>query len=526
MVPLVAIFGTILLGSMAIATDLSISTHLKRVLQNVTDAATLAAAKQLPASPAIGDKQAATASALSVMHNSFPWTPSAVGWANSLAALGCGGAQCSVTLCVGLTSATSPCTATASPPSGGTPFVLTVNAPPLTARVASYNGDSHRIEVVMHEQSVAFFSNAFGATSQGEGAQSIAYHFAPNQPFPFALYSRTWIGDGNAPEIVNGNIYAARYLVPQSSGQAAICAAPDSLGHPGFIVLGAPQAPDPGYSNDGQYNNHNLPPGADPIGNGVNCATVGGGTVSMSATPGNTAGCQAAYPGNNSGSSLVYDTTDLVCEANPPIAPPAVPAPPNLPAYTAAQTYCGALGQGLVGGVYQPGDYKCSSGTSLTVDHQMAPGIYQIEAVSSSGCDVVMNITTPTTLSGITFYLRNGAGICVNLPATTTIVQTPYDSGSHQPGDGRYDVFSDNVGNPSITMTTAGGGSGSGTWSLTGVIWLPTGTVNITNKTALVVSGQIVVNTWNDTSGYHPNPTISYNASYAPAQSEVLQLSE
>jgi hypothetical protein len=58
------------------------------------------------------------------------------------------------------------------------------------------------------------------------------------------------------------------------------------------------------------------------------------------------------------------------------------------------------------------------------------------------------------------------------------------------------------------------------------VIWLPTGTVNITNKTALVVSGQIVVNTWNDTSGYHPNPTISYNASYAPAQSEVLQLSE
>jgi hypothetical protein len=75
-------------------------------------------------------------------------------------------------------------------------------------------------------------------------------------------------------------------------------------------------------------------------------------------------------------------------------------------------------------------------------------------------------------------------------------------------------------------MSTAGGGSNSGTWSLVGVIWLPTGTVNIGNKDALVDLGQVVVNTWNDTSGYHPNPSISYNADYAPAQSEVLQLSE
>lgn len=524
MVPLVAIFGTVLLGLTAVATDLSISTHLKRVLQNVTDAAALAGAKQLPASPTVSDEQAATETALAVMHNSFPWIPSGVGWANNLAASGCAAGHCGVTLCAGITSMTPSCTATASPASGGVPFVLTVNAPPLTAQVASYNGDTHRIEVVMHQQSAAFFANIFGATSNREGAQSVAYHFAPSQPFPFALYSRTLIGDGNSPEIINGNVYASRYLAPQGNGNAAICAAPDSQGHPGFVVVGAPQAPDPGYSNDGQYNNHSVPPGGDPVGNGVDCAQAGAGTVGMSANPINAAGCQAAYPGNNTGSALVFDVTDMTCEANPPIAPPAVAAPPNIPAYASGQMYCGA--SGLAGGVYQPGDYKCASGTSLAVDHQMAPGIYEIEAVSSSGCDVLMNSSTPTTLAGVTFYLRNGAGICVNPPSGTTINQTPYDSGSHQPGDGRYDVLSDNVGNPSITMSTAGGGSNSGTWSLVGVIWLPTGTVNIGNKDALVDLGQVVVNTWNDTSGYHRNPSISYNADYAPAQSEVLQLSE
>jgi Putative Flp pilus-assembly TadE/G-like len=524
MIPLVAIFGTVLFGCMALATDLSISTHLKRVVQNVTDAAALAGAKQLPITPTLSDEEAATSGALAVMHNSFPWIPGGVGWATNLVDSGCGGSQCSVTLCAGIASSTPACTATATPLAGTPPFVITVNAPPLTAQVAAYNGDPHRIEVIMHQQTAAFFGSFLGAATNREGAQSIAYHFPANQPFPFALYSRTLVGDGNSPEIVNGNLYASRYFAPQGNGHAAICAAPDSQGHPGFIVLGSPQAPDPGYSGDGQNNNHNVPPGSDPVGNGVDCTQVSGGTVGMSASPANAAGCQAAYPGNNSGTPLLWDAIDQACEANPPIAPPAVAAPPNLPVYTSAQTYCGAAG--LAGGVYQKGDYRCASGTSLTVDHQMAPGIYEIDAVSSSGCDVVMNSSTPTTLTGITFYLRNGAGICVNPPSGTTISQTPYDGGSNLPGDGRYAVLADNVGNPTITMSTAGGGSGSGTWNVTGVIWLPTGTVSIGNRNALVDSGQVIVNTWLDTSGYHPNPSISYNANYALPQTEVLQLSE
>jgi hypothetical protein len=75
-------------------------------------------------------------------------------------------------------------------------------------------------------------------------------------------------------------------------------------------------------------------------------------------------------------------------------------------------------------------------------------------------------------------------------------------------------------------MSTAGGGSSSGTWAVNGVIWLPTGTVNIGNKDALVDNGQVIVNTWNDTSGFHPNPSVTYNASMVPPQNEVLQLAQ
>jgi Putative Flp pilus-assembly TadE/G-like len=528
MVPLVALFFVVLVGATAIATDLSVSTHYKRNLSNVTDAAALAGAAMLPAAPALSDEQAATATALQLVHNSFPWT--VYSGASALAASGCNGAQCSVTVCAGLTTPAAFCTVNVTPPSG-TRFVLTVNAPPKTAVIGSFNnstsfGYKNRVEVVMHQQSAAFFAGIFGSSSNQDGAQSVAYHYAPNQPFPFALFSSTVIGDGNSPEIIDGNVYASRYLAPQSDGQAAICAAPytDSTGavRQGYIVLGAPQGLDAGYANDGQSSNPKVPPSSDPVLEGANCQSIAAGTVGMSASPGSSAACQGAYPGNNGSATLVFDSIDQACEANPAITPPPVAAPPNIPVYTAAQTYCGT--QGLSGIVYQPGLYKCNNGTALTIDHNMAPGIYEIQA-SGAACDVMMDGTI-TNLSNVTFYLKNGAHICSNPPSGVTITQTPYNSGSGQPGDGRYAVLSDDVGNPTITMNTAGTGSSSGIWSLYGVIWLPTGTVTIGNKDSLVDSGQVIVNTWNDTSGFHQNPSVTYNAGYAPAQPESLQLVE
>jgi Flp pilus assembly protein TadG len=524
MIPLLAIFGTVIIGCMALAADLSLSTHLKRSLQNVTDAAALAGARQLPSTPVLNDEESATVSALQVIHNSFPWHVSGETWASNLAGSGCSGAQCSVTVCAGSSSSSPACSISTTQGSSSYPFVLTINVPPRTAAVAAFNGDPHRVEVVMHQQSGAFFSGIVGL-SGGDGAQSVAYHFAPNQAFGFALFSRTVIQNGNAGETVAGNLYAGRYLAPQSSGQSGICAAPYTDGggvqRQGYIYLGYPQLGNgsPPYQNDGQSTITHAP----AIVGGVTCPTSGG-TVGMSASPVSDTACASGDPGNNSGSALAWDQVDGACVANPPIEPPAVAAPPNIPVYPA--TVCGA--QGLSAGVYQPGEYRCTGAgaASLVVDHPLAPGIYEVNpGTNTSGCDVTM-AGTITQLSGVTFYLKAGAGICASIPSGVVIGQTPYNAGTGAAGDGRYVVLSDNAQNPSIALASGGGGSVSGTWSVTGVIWLPSGSVTIGNKVALEDQGQIVVNAWNDQGGYHQNASVTYNAALAPAQKEVLELSE
>jgi hypothetical protein len=414
----------------------------------------------------------------------------------------------------------TPCTTSVAAGSSG-PFVLVVNSPPLTAKVASYNGDPHRVEVLMYQRSGAFFAGFLGQPQNTDGAQSIAFHFAPGQPFPFALYSRTIIQSGNDGETIDGNIYADRYLQPQDHGHAGICAAPDSNGNPGYIFLGSPQQDDgsPPYQNDGQSSTRPL---ADPILDGVTCPSAGG-VVGMSATPASS-GCAAGYAGNQSGGALTFDSQDGACESNPPIQPPTVAALPNLIAYPS--TVC--RGGGLAGGSYQPNEYSCPSGAALNVDHTLAPGVYEIDAgANTGGCDVTMDGTI-TSLPNVTFYLEGGAGICITVASGVTISETPYIDPLHvgDPGTGRYDVLSDNVANPSITLTSGGGGSTSGTWSLSGVIWLPTGAVSINNKTAIEDSGQIIVNAWADQSGFHQNPAVSFNGTFAPEQNETLQLSE
>jgi len=520
MIPLLAVFAVVLVGCMALATDLSITTHYKRQLQNVTDAAALAGARALPSSPASSDQQQAVVNALDVMHNSYGWTPSPVNWASTLAGQGCDDGQCSVTVCAGLTGTRS-CTVNVTA-AGASPFVLMINTPPLGASVSSYNGDAHRVEVTMRQQSRAFFAGIFGQSNNTDAAESVALHVPPGQPFPFALYSRTYVQDGNQAEVIQGNIYADRYIAPQSNGHAGVCAATQSDGTRGFIFLGYPQQGDgsPPYANDGQSTTH-----APTVSDGVACSTANppsGGSVEMSGSPATSADCVAAFPGGSTGTTITYDHTDGVCEMNPPPSPPAVAPPPNLPTY--ASTVCGAAG--LVSGAYQPHEYACSTGAALTVDHPLGAGIYEIDAgAATGGCDVIMDGSV-TTLSGVTFYLKGGAGICITLPSGVTISQTPYNAGTGDPGDGRYVVLSDNVAAPSITLNSGGGGSSSGIWSVTGVLWLPTGSVTCNNKTAIEDQGQVIVNSWNDQGGNHQNSSVSYNSSLTPSQAESLQLTE
>jgi hypothetical protein len=206
-----------------------------------------------------------------------------------------------------------------------------------------------------------------------------------------------------------------------------------------------------------------------------------------------------------------------------------VAALPNLPAYPPAQQF--GCGGGLLSGLYQRGEYGvgCTArgAVALTVNHGFVSGggIYEIDHNPNSSCDV--SISDPAIpLNGITFYLKGGAIICVSIPSGKTVTQTPYNAGTGDPGDGRYAILSDNVGNPSINFSTAGGGSTSGIYSIAGVIWLPTGTVNAVDKEAIVVNGQVIIGTWNDASGDHTVPSVTYNPNYAPAMNELLKLTE
>jgi Flp pilus assembly protein TadG len=547
-VPLMALFAVVLLGCTAIATDLSVSTHYKRNLQNVTDAAALAGAKQLPVTASASKQESATETALKVLHNAFPWTLGGATTPAALATSGCNGAalQCSVNVCAGLTL--SGCTNV--PPGSNEPFSITVNTPPKSALNAIFNRSDlsqdpnyyQRVEVIMHQQSGGFFSGVFGVGSEIAGAQSVAWHFASGTAFPFALFSRTVVQDGNSPELIAGNIYAARYVAPQGNGQAAVCAEADPNGNPGFIVLGAPQAGDSGYANDGQHGNPKVPPSSDPILDGVNCSSIGAGTVGMSANPGNNAGCAAGFGGALIGTAITFNGIDDACEATPALGVPAVAALPNIPGYSSTQCASnppsGSTINPWANAAAAPNSdavaFQCNGNNkpSLNISGSIAltPGIYEILPSGNAPCDVTVDGTGPS-LTGVTFFLRNGAGICVNPPSGVTVYQTPYcgtcSPGPATPGDGVYDVLSDNVGNnPSITMNGSGGGSTSGIWHLTGVIWLPTGTATINNKNAIEDTGQILVNTWNDQSGNHQNPSVTYSGPNASPQQEELKLVE
>lgn len=546
MVPLLAIFAVVLLGCTAIATDLSVSTHYKRNLQNITDAASLAGAKQLPVAASITSASQANAAeaAIAVIHNAFPWSAGGANWLQTLVVShsGCGGAtlQCSVTVCVGLSSAGCTAPWQSYTPSGTPGFNFTINTPPKTALVSTFNtccggGYYQRVEVIMHQESGAFFAGFFGVSDSIAGAQSVAFHQAGGQAFPFALFSNTVIGDGNSNEVIDGNVYASRYLTPQSAGLAAVCAAPDPNNNPGYIVLGALQQGDSGYANDGQSNNTTLPKTAWTIQDGViDCPGLGAGMIGMSGSPVN---CSSAFAGTIANTSVGEDGNADACEANPALQDPQVQSPPQFTVYSTKQ--CVSTSATAVNLNPAAGAYQCLGGAypnqtaSLTIDSahvaSMAPGIYEVMPSNNTPCDVTMDGSF-TQLIGVTFYLEGGAGMCLNPPVGTTIQQSPYcgtcTASGAAPGDGVYDVLSDNSGTPTITMNTGGSGSGVGVWDMYGTIWLPTGTVNVGNKDAIIDDGQILVNQWNDQSGNHPDPSVVYNATFAPAQKELLQLVE
>ncbi|HZS14836.1 MAG TPA: Tad domain-containing protein [Candidatus Dormibacteraeota bacterium] len=511
-IPIVAVFAAVLLGFLALATDLSVDTQQRRVDQNITDSAALAGAYQLH-DPTASDYQTqrsnAVADALTVVHRYLPWSTTGTGWAQNI---------------VGTTatcpSGGSSCLLVYTPPAPYQNYTVDISTPPQKIHgydPKQYTAGQSYLQVVVEQVSTNQLSQ-----QTKEAAQSIAYHSGPDVGFGFALYTSTIASAGNASELIQGNVYAYRDAAPQANGQADICST-------GAIVLGYPQFPHPLPSPDpanGALQQYNLTHGnvltqADP-----NCTMSGGGNV-MEAQALDT--CPTSVEGVDLSTSGTPDTQYThACVVNPPIQPPAMPAP-TIPDYVSAHAvYCGTQGLDHSTGTYRPGRYSCpAGGTALTVDHPLQQGVYQIEG-NGSGNDVALGTALNNCPSGYSNFAFCLFGVTFDLEAGATVTDngmnygaiTPYVPSTPQSvDDGKMPLFAPQGSAATLSVTNNGT-----TLFLQGTIYMVDGTVNVGQNAHVSIRGQAIVSNWQVQSGNHQNPDITYDAGVSGFEQEVLEL--
>jgi len=492
-IPIIAIAGAAILAFTAIATDLSLQTHYRRNLQNVTDSAALAGVRDLGALANQPDRVSAVGDALTTVANSLKLPAFGTAWNGSPS---CSGSQCDVSLTSGA-------------------YTVTVNVPPKDTPTAAYRAWPY-LEVELHQASQNSFGGVVGQTSSTEGARSVGYHFAANQPFGFALYAENLIGNGNDGEAVAGNVYADRSINPQSSGHAGFCA--DIVnGTRSYVVFGSPQKGDSGYNNDGQWDVK--PQSADRVNPVLNCSGTGSGTVNETATAGPTNCGSVTVQGVTLNTS--YNTFINACVASPKIQPPALTGPSD----NGVQHVCGG-NTALIGGVWQPGEYSCSTGSALPAgSNSFAAGVYTIDhnpSCNPKSCFDLDFSRVSTTLTGVTFLLKNGATVGVEKGATVSI--DPLSSPPchvNSSADCRYSFF-DPTSASSVYVIDL-----SSSLTAFGTMYLANGSVHVdSNAFVFIDGGQAIVNTWDVQSGFHPNPDVIYSGTNSAPQNEVVKLVE
>ena len=510
-VPVIAIMATLLVGVTALMVDLSLQTHNRRTLQNVTDAAALAGARELGAKPAQADRIAAAKQALQIIHTQlWPGQWSSTWVANTVdnaADCPAGGVTCDVTVV---------------PPAPYANFSVALHVPPVASAGSAYNGKWGYVQVDMSEQVSNNLGGMIGFGTSTEGAHSIAYHFAGNQTFGFALYASAIVGTGNDGEMIQGNVYANRYVQPQSGGQAGFCASGG-----GYIIFGSPQWPDSNYDATNNPGQHDTPNGQNktyPVNSVGSCSNTQSGTVNQTGAPlANGQDCSGAVNSTTFQGKWYGGGGDALhaCVANPAIYPPTLEAPTN----DGTAQWCGHSGLLPNGSAYQPGVYQCANGTSLQVDAPLQSGLYVINHAAGNNCGAPscydLDFKQNISLTGVTFYLQNGATMGVEQGTTLTL--TPYNrTNTDNPNDrGVYPVYADS-GSKSVLQVTNGS-----VFATEGTLYMPSGEIDATQNSIISINpGQAIVGTWNVQSGYHPSPDIAWSGQNVAPLREILKLVE
>ena len=509
-VAIIALSATVLVGVTALAVDLSVQTHYRRNLQNVTDAATLAGVRDLSTTASQSQRITAATDALKTVHTVMQWPTFSVNWISQSLAQGgtcnAGGSTCDVDV---------------TPPSPYDNFDVQIHVPPKLTTNAAYKGQWGYVEVQLTEKTTNGFAGVIGLGKSTEGGRSVAYHNGPAQPFGFALYAKSVVASGNDGEHVVGNVYAGRNINPQSGGHAGFC-----TDNGGYVIFGSPQKGDSGYTGDGQYDI--LPKSADVVQTQSSCASSTSGTVNQTTTTPTTCNGQIVSGLTISGG---YNSFIDACVANPPIDAPTLNSPPYSSS-TQAQMQAGGtpycLTSGKSSGKYQPGYYACSSGTSLSVDAPLAPGVYVIDHLAGNNCKAKSCFDldfsgVSSTLQGVTFVLLDGASLGVEKNAQVSI--DPFTGCNPIPGDTDdcfYPIYASAGSASEIDVVDTGT-----TLTLYGTFYAPGAAVNVDSNAYIdIAAGQAIVSDWNVQSGFHTNPDITYSNNLAAPQTEILKLVE
>jgi hypothetical protein len=465
--------AVVIFGAVALGVDLGHQTATRRSLQNISDAASLAAARDVCASPpctvsgpgslALAQQQAANDAAASLALNQG-WPPLwiALNPANTCAASG----YCFAATYAGETVAFS--TPPATPAANCT--VVTACAEVDLASTVN-NG----------------FATIIGQPHSVIRSTSIGFHANVNTKFGYALFSNTDVNTGNSPELINGNVYIGSNFSPQSNGQSYLCAeaVTGNANEPGYVVFGAPQS-------------------SPPAVNYGTCSTVKG-NISSAAPAGQ---CPA-------GISWVPPPTggaNGICLANPALQPPSF----NPPTPTAPLPSCTISSQpSVTGGVYAVTSALCPpQGNQANLTILLSPSFPALSCTSfllSSDVTVSISLDKGTTGNPLTapFISAYGTAGC---------------NGSTIDGDqAAFYQAATPVPSAQPVLTVTGNGC-CPPLTITGTIVLPAGQVSLSTNSALTVTGQAIVSEWVDQSGDHPNAAFNYNASDADNVPEQLRL--
>lgn len=453
-----ALMAVVVFGASALAVDLGLQTNDQKRLQNVTDSAALAGAFDIPGPGALAAvQQQAVQDALSTIGTNMRWPAN---WYGALSN-GCSGSQ----YCVSFNYQS---------------VLVDVSTPPKTPQNPQY-GDTSHLEVELHQTVTNTISGVIGVPKSIVGAHSVGYHYGPHGAGGWALYSVTTVVSGNQAEAVDGDVYVGTGYIPQSQGKAGICAFELPDGSKGHVVFGAPQPP----SNPPPKMKE--PPGVR-YGQTPACPNIGAITQEQ--------------PGGACPPGVAWDSSTVLCVANPPVAPPITVQP----TVTAALPSC-TLSKATLPGVYQVRPAQCPT---LNLDYGNG-SISCVSLVLDDGAVVnLVNAPKSGPPNSMTAY---GSAGCPGASSTNTAEATA----------DRSVIWA----SPTANVTLSQGSNGCcRIYGMTGSVEMPGGTISLGTNAALEILGQATVQNWDVQSGNHPNPAVIYDPANIPDIAEALRIVE